>query len=112
MGQLPKAMMAFFLLAAFLFVGMNVLSMVLFAYGAESYTSDAATILEAHDYAEDVATQLKEDAAAHGYTMEISVYDTDGDGHKDLAQVRTGYTLQVPLLGIEGGMHYARSYGR
>ena len=112
MNNIAKSFLMFFLILLFMYTGITIVSIVLQAYSAEVYTSDAVTILEEYNYATDMQTTLVSNAEEKGYTMTITPSDSDGDGITDMACVETEYTLYMPIFNISGVTHTARAYAR
>ncbi len=101
MGQLPKAMLGFFILVLFLFTTMTVSYVSLCAYAAEAFSSDSATIIEEYNYSPSVMKELRMKGEDRGYDVDIKEYDTDNDGLTDMARVEVRYPVTLKLFGME-----------
>lgn len=112
MDQVFKTGITVFLIFAFLYMGVGIISASIDSAAAEQYTSDAAIQIESYNFSDSIINSCIQNAADKGYTMTITKIDSDGDGHTDMAEIITRYDFSLMINNLATDQHIVRAYAR
>jgi len=87
------------LIIAYLIMG--VLSASIGSREASTYIDTAVETIQASNYSEDVIQNVKESAAQHGYSMDVTVYEQQGNETEKYGYVELTYHFTIPLVGYK-----------
>lgn len=83
-----------------LFLCIAVLSVSADVAAARQYQADVVAEVENSNFNPIVIDSCKQQAAARGYSLEITPSIYDADSERCIAEIRLTYAYEIPLLGV------------
>ena len=101
MGSIWKVVLSFAVIILITAVGITITSVNADVTAAGDYMEELSAVIRESNYNENVIRECQQEAAEHGYELEVEVYRNEDRAGNCYAKMSMRYPYRLPLFGIE-----------